>query len=117
MTYVRTVLLAAALFAAPAFAADTTTQETESGTVLKTVSIGADTCSDCPTRGMTMKQVEAKYGTPSEKAPAVGKPPITRWKYGKFTVYFEYQYVLDSVVNRKEPAPTPAPAEPTAPAQ
>jgi len=117
MSKMHSVLLSFALIAAPAFAADTAPQQSESGTVLKTVSIGADTCSKCPSRGMTMKQVEAKYGTPSEKAPAVGKPPITRWKYGKFTVYFEYQYVLDSVVNRKEPAPTPAPAEPTAPAQ
>ncbi len=52
-----------------------------------------------PTRGLTMAQVEQRFGEPQEKLPAVGKPPITRWVYGNYTVYFEHQYVLHSVVH------------------
>lgn len=56
---------------------------------------------DLPIRGMTMKQVEAKFGAPQEKLPPVGDPPITRWIYPDYTVYFEYRYVIHSVLNRK----------------
>ena len=51
-----------------------------------------------PTRGMTMSEVESRFGAPREKYPAVGKPPITRWDYDNFSVFFEHQYVLDAVV-------------------
>ncbi len=56
-----------------------------------------------PTRGMTMAQVEQRFGAPSQRLPAVGQPPITRWKYPKYTVYFEYQYVIDTVIDRDLP--------------
>jgi ribonucleotide monophosphatase NagD (HAD superfamily) len=52
-----------------------------------------------PGRGMTMKSVEAKFGAPLERHVAVGKPPITRWDYTGFTVFFEYERVIDAVVN------------------
>lgn len=52
-----------------------------------------------PVRGMTMNQVSRDYGPPSEKRAPVGKPPITRWVYPRYTVYFEYKYVIDSVLN------------------
>ena len=52
-----------------------------------------------PHRGTTMKQVLAKFGPPQRKLPAVGKPPITRWVYPQYTVYFEYQYVIHSVLH------------------
>ena len=52
-----------------------------------------------PHRGITMKQVLAKFGPPQHKLPAVGKPPITRWVYPQYTVYFEYQYVIHSVLH------------------
>lgn len=51
-----------------------------------------------PTRGMTMAEVARRFGEPRKKLPAVGKPPITRWQYRGYTVYFEFQYVIDSVV-------------------
>lgn len=54
-----------------------------------------------PGRGMTMEQVEARFGDPKEKVPAVGDPPITRWNYGWYTVYFERNIVLDSVIHHK----------------
>jgi hypothetical protein len=52
-----------------------------------------------PDRGMNMKTVEAKFGAPQERHPAVGKPAITRWDYPAFTVFFENQYVIHAVVN------------------
>jgi hypothetical protein len=51
-----------------------------------------------PTRGMTMDQVTSKFGAPSDKTPAVGKPPISRWQYPGFMVYFEGDHVIHSVV-------------------
>lgn len=54
-----------------------------------------------PKRGMTMEEVAAQYGNPKEIKPPVGNPPITRWVYDKFTVHFERNYVIDSVVHRK----------------
>ena len=52
---------------------------------------------DRPARGMSMDKVEAKYGAPTERVPAVGQPPITRWKYPGFEVYFEHHLVIHTV--------------------
>jgi hypothetical protein len=52
-----------------------------------------------PTNGQTMNMVLAKFGNPSKKLPAVGNPPITRWVYDGFTVYFEHKLVLKSAVH------------------
>jgi hypothetical protein len=51
-----------------------------------------------PARGMTMEEVTAKFGPPVNKTPAVGKPPISRWEYQGFVVYFEADHVIHSVV-------------------
>jgi hypothetical protein len=51
-----------------------------------------------PTRGMSMDQVAAKFGAPANKIPSVGKPPISRWEYPGFIVYFEADHVIHSVV-------------------
>jgi hypothetical protein len=51
-----------------------------------------------PTRGMTMDQVAVKFGAPATKTPAVGQPPISRWEYPGFIVYFEHDHVIHSVV-------------------
>jgi len=50
-----------------------------------------------PSRGTSMAQVEARYGAPAERYPAVGDPPITRWVYPGFVVYFEHNLVIHSV--------------------
>ena len=42
-----------------------------------------------PPRGLTMAQVEQRFGAPAERFAAVGQPPITRWVYPAFVVYFE----------------------------
>jgi hypothetical protein len=51
-----------------------------------------------PARGMTMDQVATKFGAPVSKVPAVGKPPISRWEYPGFVVYFEADHVIHSVI-------------------
>lgn len=56
---------------------------------------------ELPVRGMNMQQVESRFGAPQEKLPAVGKPPIARWVYPDYIVYFEHQYVIHSVLKRK----------------
>jgi hypothetical protein len=54
--------------------------------------------SDHPNRGMSMDKVEATFGAPSNRVPAVGQPPITRWEYPGFVVYFENSTVLHTVI-------------------
>ena len=55
-----------------------------------------------PKRGLTMDEVEKKFGAPVTRHPAVGggsaqQPPITRWDYSSFSVFFEKDRVIDSV--------------------
>jgi hypothetical protein len=50
-----------------------------------------------PARGMSMDKVEATFGAPTHRLPAVGEPPITRWEYPGFVVYFEHQRVIHTV--------------------
>jgi hypothetical protein len=53
-----------------------------------------------PQWGQTMRQVEARFGHPEKRYPAVGEhPPITRWNYPGYSVYFEYNRVIDAVVH------------------
>ncbi len=69
-----------------------------------------------PTRGMSMADVEARFGVPSERLdPRGGQkrqwPTIHRWVYPQFTVYFERSRVIDTVANRasaSEVGPKPA---------
>ena len=60
-----------------------------------------------PGRGMNMTQVEEKFGPPLEKLPEVGEPPIIRWMYPGYTVYFEYEFVINSILNSSAGAPDP----------
>lgn len=55
-----------------------------------------------PKQGMNMASVEQHFGAPQSKKPAVGDPPISRWIYQDFEVFFEYDKVLHSVVIRDE---------------
>lgn len=68
----------------------------------ETIAVGNDisvkeTSVPSPTRGMSMQQVEARFGAPTAKSNPVGKPPITRWDYAGFVVYFEYDHVVHTV--------------------
>lgn len=51
-----------------------------------------------PVRGATMDKVMEEFGTPNRKIGPVGEPPITRWIYNDFTVYFENNRVIHPVI-------------------
>ena len=73
-----------------------------------------------PKRGTLMPQVEAQFGAPTRKHDPVGgnlpqHPPITRWDYPTFSVYFEHNHVVNAVVNRANPLEKGP--KPVAPAQ
>lgn len=68
----------------------------------------ADAAADRPARGLTMAQVEARYGAPADRASAVGQPPITRWEYPGLVVYFENDRVVHAVVTGAPPPAAPA---------
>ena len=53
-----------------------------------------------PVRGMTQASVESKFGSPVTVRAPVGDPPITRWEYKDFVVFFEYDRVIHSVIRR-----------------
>ena len=53
-----------------------------------------------PNSGQSMTQVRARFGEPKQEIPWVGEPPISRWVYGSFTVYFEYDKVIHSVTHK-----------------
>lgn len=53
--------------------------------------------SERPVRGMSMDTVQAKWGQPLTQRGAVGEPPISRWEYGDFIVFFEYQRVIHAI--------------------
>lgn len=50
-----------------------------------------------PARGDSQRAVLERFGLADEEHPAVGRPPITRWDYREFSVYFESGRVIDSV--------------------
>ncbi len=59
--------------------------------------------SEPPSRGTNKGLVQARYGEPKDWSDPVGSPPITRWYYDQFTVYFEYDVVIHSVSQRPIP--------------
>ena len=67
-----------------------------------------------PARGMTMAQVASKFGDPLTKVAAVGTPPISRWEYSGFVVYFERDHVIHAVVSASAPADSSGAALPPA---
>ena len=67
--------------------------------------VQAESGVNLPKRGASMEQVEAQFGAPQQKFAAVGggsssTPPITRWQYQQFTVYFENTHVVNAVLNK-----------------
>ena len=53
-----------------------------------------------PSRGMTEAQVREAFGSPQNTVAAVGDPPISRWEYTDFVVFFEYDRVIHAVTRR-----------------
>ena len=54
---------------------------------------------ELPKNGQSKADIETKFGTPAEKRAAVGDPPISSWKYDTYSVYFEYDLVLFTVLH------------------
>ncbi len=52
-----------------------------------------------PRNNLTKIAVREKFGDPREQLPPVGEPPISRWRYPDYTVYFERDLVIISVAN------------------
>lgn len=61
------------------------------------------TAADRPARGASMAGVESRFGSPTSRSAPVGQPPITRWDYPDFVVFFEYNHVVHAVA-RTSPA-------------
>lgn len=74
------------------------TVPTTSGDVLSMPTPPKSVSLTLPGRGMKTTEVETKFGAPIEKVEAIGKPPIARWVYSEFTVYFEGDTVLHAVL-------------------
>ncbi len=53
-----------------------------------------------PINGMNIETVEMKYGAPEIIKGPIGDPPITTWEYKNFSVYFEYELVIHTVLHK-----------------
>lgn len=51
-----------------------------------------------PAPGMKMDIVAKKFGEPQERHAAVGAPPISRWDYPGYSVFFEKDRVIHTVM-------------------
>jgi hypothetical protein len=90
MPTLRTTLLAACLLLPALGQAD----------VLVIEHVQQSTSVEKPRNGLTMAEVESRFGAPAEKRPAVGAPPISQWIYDGYVVYFEHHRVIHSVTRR-----------------
>ena len=73
--------------------------------------VQAEPAASLPARGLSMAQVQARFGDPAARLePRGGQkaqwPVIHRWTYPAFTVYFERDTVIDAVANRASAAET-----------
>ena len=89
MKYLLSLTLTTALLSAAAVQADTLAIPLGQQAAEQQVSL--------PKRGTSTSQVQRQHGEPATRHNAVGQPPITRWDYAGFSVYFEYDHVVHSV--------------------
>lgn len=92
MTSFRKISLAVVLLVCASAQADTL--------LLEGITMNAPSASERPQRGTSMANVEARFGAPSSRVAAVGEPPISRWEYPSFVVYFEYDHVVHAAIRR-----------------
>jgi hypothetical protein len=114
----RTVAVASLVlaFSGAAFSQDAATDRVVEGDTLLIQRVQQENTAAMPARGMSMQDVEAKFGAPASKLdPRGGQkhqwPTINRWTYPTFTVYFEKSRVIDAVANKADPnevGPKPA---------
>lgn len=105
------ILAAAAVLSCPVLCFAQASSEEVPEIIVVTQASGPATSSSSllPGKGMTKAGVTSAYGQPATKRAAVGggsrqQPPITRWDYDGFSVFFEYDHVVDAV-QRGNPAP------------
>lgn len=55
-----------------------------------------------PKRGFSKEVVKTKFGDPQQVKEATGVPPIERWVYDAFTVYFEREHVIHTVAHNRD---------------
>lgn len=96
------------LLALAPFATAASEAPTPRGDVLLVERVQASAGMHLPVRGMSMAQVEARFGAPAQKLdPRGGQksqwPVIHRWSYPTFTVYFERDRVINAVANQATP--------------
>lgn len=103
--YWTSLLAALPLFTMAAMAAEPDTQDERGDVIVLEEVPPASTRAPAPTadidvpeRGMDMDKVRRVYGDPLNTHSAVGEPPITRWDYERYSVFFEYGTVIHSVV-------------------
>lgn len=76
-----------------------------SADVLLIESIESAPAIQTPSRGQTMADVRMQFGDPQTEHPTVStdggpyQPPITRWDFENYSVFFEHDVVVRSVVH------------------
>ena len=53
-----------------------------------------------PGSGVSKDLVAQRFGKPVRTEDAVGKPPISIWHYGNYSVYFENNKTIHSVLHK-----------------
>jgi len=53
-----------------------------------------------PRNAQTKQEVSSEFGEPENKVAAIGEPPISRWEYSNYHVYFEHNLVIHSVLKK-----------------
>ena len=96
MKMFKPLLLTAVLFAAPSLPFADTLLLDAIGEAPENSQMGVPR----PITGQTMDDVRNNFGQAQKEFFEVGDPPITRWVYESFTVYFEYKRVINTVVHR-----------------
>jgi len=68
--------------------------------ITATLAATASNSTTVDVHGLSMDTILQRFGEPETKMAPVGDPPITRWAYPGFTVYFEHQLAIHAVKHR-----------------
>lgn len=60
-----------------------------------------------PAKGLSRATVLERFGVANKTTPATGTPPISRWEYSDFSVYFESDVVIHTVLKHRPLQPSP----------
>lgn len=93
------VLILIALLASGLAIPQVQADQRSSGDILLIEKVRERMTRNLPANGLSMAEVQARFGTPLERHDAVGDPPITRWVYQDYSVFFEFDLVIESVLH------------------